>query len=404
MLKRITGYDYSPDLEEVEVIERKGIGHPDSVADIIAESFSNDYSKYYQKKYGKILNHWFDKVLISGGEAILRPGFGSIIKKPKVYLFGKITRVSNDDLNIEEFFKITVFRVMRDIFGIEDEIMPDIVVDTNSGVGAEHPISFYNTNVYDITKESDDLVSNDTIFCNGYYPYTKLEHYVCDLENYINSKSFKEKHYYTGFDVKVLAKRIKNNIDITVCIPFIAARTESWALYFELKKNIENDLYFFTKKFKWDSVNIHLNTKDREGKGFLTLYGSAFDKGDFGVVGRGNRYLGFITSCRGETQEAYSGKNPVIHSGKLFSIIAHRIARKISILDGGPVKVIICINNGSPIKEPESVFVFTKDKKISDQHIRGLLLNEFNNIHNITTHIINLNPVEEFVTKSILLS
>ena len=50
------------ELYDVEVVERKGIGHPDSLADILAESFSNDYSLYCLENFGTVLNYWFDKV------------------------------------------------------------------------------------------------------------------------------------------------------------------------------------------------------------------------------------------------------------------------------------------------------------------------------------------------------
>ena len=38
---------------EVELVERKGIGHPDSVSDGIAEAVSRELSKYYIKKLWK---------------------------------------------------------------------------------------------------------------------------------------------------------------------------------------------------------------------------------------------------------------------------------------------------------------------------------------------------------------
>ena len=52
---------------EVELVERKGIGHPDSVSDGIAEAVSRALSKYYLKEYGKILHHNTDQVEVVGG-------------------------------------------------------------------------------------------------------------------------------------------------------------------------------------------------------------------------------------------------------------------------------------------------------------------------------------------------
>ena len=40
---------------EFELVERKGVGHPDSIADGIAQKVSNELSKYYIKKFGRII-------------------------------------------------------------------------------------------------------------------------------------------------------------------------------------------------------------------------------------------------------------------------------------------------------------------------------------------------------------
>jgi len=406
-MKYRTFFDSNVDtnLHEVEIVERKGIGHPDSLSDIIAEYFSNVYSRYCLDKYDVVLNHWFDKILISGGEAILKPGNSKVIKKPKVYLFGKITSIQNGNIPIKELFTDVVFKVFNSIFSLTKESMPEIVIDVNSGIGAEHLPSFYK---YDpqsnVHVHEDVLRSNDTVFVVGYAPYSKLESYVCELENYINSKSFKEIHPYTGYDVKVLAQRIQNNLDVTICIPFIADRINSWSLYEDSKIQILSSLYKFTETFNWKSSKINLNTKDSKEKGFLTVYGTALDKGDFGVVGRGNRFPGFISANRGETQEAYHGKNPIIHSGKLLTVIAHRVARRIYNDTNIPTKVSICINNGSELKKPECIYIF-KDNQgqvIAAGLINRILQDEFDKMDILSEKIILSDPIEEFRSKNLL--
>ena len=114
----IYNINIDPSQEKIEVVERKGIGHPDSVADIIAESFSNKYSKYCLEHFGEVLNHWFDKVTISGGEAELSPGFLKVLKKPKIYLFGKVTHVINNNIPLDLMFKETVNDVFLKICGL----------------------------------------------------------------------------------------------------------------------------------------------------------------------------------------------------------------------------------------------------------------------------------------------
>ena len=44
--------------QEVEIVERKGIGHPDSISDGIAESVSRALCQVYMEKFdGKIMHH-----------------------------------------------------------------------------------------------------------------------------------------------------------------------------------------------------------------------------------------------------------------------------------------------------------------------------------------------------------
>ncbi|MEM7826325.1 MAG: methionine adenosyltransferase, partial [Candidatus Aenigmatarchaeota archaeon] len=45
---------------EIEIVERKGIGHPDTLADALAENLSVAYSNYTLQQFGLILHHNFD--------------------------------------------------------------------------------------------------------------------------------------------------------------------------------------------------------------------------------------------------------------------------------------------------------------------------------------------------------
>ena len=52
---------------DLEVVERKGLGHPDTVADGIADAISIDFSRYCLEKFNAVLHHNVDKVYIGGG-------------------------------------------------------------------------------------------------------------------------------------------------------------------------------------------------------------------------------------------------------------------------------------------------------------------------------------------------
>lgn len=73
----------------VEIVERKGVGHPDSLCDGIAERISLAYMRWCEDRLGKYLHHNFDKVQLVGGE--VRVGFGSayMIKPIRIQIAGR---------------------------------------------------------------------------------------------------------------------------------------------------------------------------------------------------------------------------------------------------------------------------------------------------------------------------
>ena len=71
----------APDQMPYDVAERKGIGHPDSLADLVADRFSKAYSTACLDAHGVILNHWVDKVTLVGAAARVSYG-GFTIDRP----------------------------------------------------------------------------------------------------------------------------------------------------------------------------------------------------------------------------------------------------------------------------------------------------------------------------------
>jgi S-adenosylmethionine synthetase len=47
-----------------EVVERKGIGHPDTICDAIAENISRAFSEYTLREWGVVLRHMLDKIAL----------------------------------------------------------------------------------------------------------------------------------------------------------------------------------------------------------------------------------------------------------------------------------------------------------------------------------------------------
>lgn len=97
----------------IEIVERKGLGHPDYVCDAVADRISTDLSKTYLEKAGTILHHNVDKSLLRAGET--EPKFnGGTVKQPMLFVIGD--RATN---------KIDGQRI--DVEGIAEKISQDMV-------------------------------------------------------------------------------------------------------------------------------------------------------------------------------------------------------------------------------------------------------------------------------------
>ena len=78
--------------DDVEVVEHKGVGHPDTMCDALAESFGVALARFYRERFGSLLHYNVDKALLSGGAA--RPAFGGgeVVAPIQVFLAGRATR------------------------------------------------------------------------------------------------------------------------------------------------------------------------------------------------------------------------------------------------------------------------------------------------------------------------
>lgn len=383
----------------VEIVERKGLGHPDTIADLVAEAFSNKYSKYCLEKFGIILNHWVDKATVAGAEATLDFGEAKINKPITVYLFGKVTAgIGKEKVPIGQIFRESVREIFLGIFR-DEAILNNVryVTNINATVGTDHPSSFYYPkSPLELRKLEMMQTANDTTYCCGYSNYTRVELLAIELENYVNSGEFKRKFPETGWDVKVLIVRIDKNLYITICVPFIARATPSPEYYRKKLNVIRKDIF---KKaisyYKSDNIKLSVNTKDRERFGYLTVFGSSLDKGDYGVVGRGNRQNGIISSNRGTSIEAPSGKNPVHHVGKLYHFISNGIAREIFKKHGFEADVYIATMSGEPLNQPTFVLInLPHGIEVTKGDLEEIVIFHLSHIKEYTDFVIALDPIK----------
>lgn len=346
-------------LEDVEIVERKGLGHPDTMADAIAERFSELYTAFSLAEFGAVAHHWVDKTMAIGGEARLRFGASHMVRPIRVLVVGKATRVVGGVvLPAEDLARraaADVFRVATPLLDMTTDVTVEI--DLNDAVGAGRSASWYRpAEAGRIDRESRPR-SNDTVMCTGYAPLSRLESLVLLLEQLLNSGDLRARWPALGSDVKVLARRVGATADVVCCVPNVArlvgSRREydaSIAAAYELVRDC------CAAAAPELAVRVALNTRDGE-EVYLTHSGTALDTGDVGVVGRGNKLNGLIPLRRAGNIEAPCGKNPTYHGGRIYSIAAQYAADLVWSRLGLSCSVHIVAANGDRIDQPSFVAV-----------------------------------------------
>jgi S-adenosylmethionine synthetase len=81
----------NPDSRAVEVVERKGLGHPDTICDALAEELGGALGRFDRDRFGAALHYNVDKALLWAGAA--RPAFGGggVLEPFEVFLAGRAT-------------------------------------------------------------------------------------------------------------------------------------------------------------------------------------------------------------------------------------------------------------------------------------------------------------------------
>jgi S-adenosylmethionine synthetase len=343
-----------PPLEEqrLEIVERKGLGHPDTICDAIMDRVSVELSKEYLKKFGEIMHHNADKSLLVAGEVETKFGGGKV-KQPMILIFGD--RATSE----VEGIKVPVEKIA--IRAAKKWIKENLrFVDPEEHVRYQVELKPGSAALTDIFKRAGNvLCANDTSAAVGYAPMSPTEQLVLKTERFLNSKKFKKEFPVVGEDVKVMAFRKNSEVFMTVGAAFVDRFVESEDDYFRKKDEVLEELENFIKEDNsFQDVSLKLNTLDIRGRGidgvYLTVLGTSADGADSGQVGRGNRPNGVIPLNRHVGSEAAAGKNPVSHVGKIYNILTHKIANEIytNVPDLKEVYVWLVSQIGKPIDEP----------------------------------------------------
>jgi S-adenosylmethionine synthetase len=338
--------------QRIEIVERKGLGHPDYICDAVMDQISIHLSKEYLEKAGAILHHNVDKSLLVAGES--EPKFGGgTVKQPMLFVFGDRATSEVDGIKIDVADIAT--KVAKQWFKQNMRF-----IDPEKHVKYQVELKPGSAGLVDIFKrEGKVLGANDTSAAVGYAPMTRTEKIVLKTERFLNSREFKQRFPESGEDIKVMGFRTNNTLNLTISMAFVDRYVYSEEDYFEKKaKILEETKRFVEANTDFEKVNIQLNTLDMRGRGiggvYLTVLGTSADSGDSGQVGRGNRVNGLISLNRPFCSEAAAGKNPVSHVGKIYNVLTYKIAQHVyeEVPEVEEVYIWLLSKIGSPIDQP----------------------------------------------------
>ncbi len=336
-----------------EIVERKGQGHPDTMCDGMMEAISVALSRAYLQEFDRVLHHNVDKGLLAAGAVERWFGGGRLVKPMQLVIGDRATfSWKGRHLDVGEIAREAAQGWLRKHLRFVD---PAQHLQCRVVLGAS------SAELTDIFVRPGALRgANDTSAAVGYYPLSPTEEAVLQLEHYLNSTGFKERFPDTGEDVKVMAIRRAREVEFTVAMPLLAGSVASEQDYFARKELIARDMRAFVgAMLGFERLQVRFNTLDRPGRGlggvYLSLFGTSAEDADSGQVGRGNRVNGLIAVGRPLGTEAVAGKNPVSHVGKIYNVLAHRIARTVFLQVYGLKEVYVYLVSriGAPIDQPQ---------------------------------------------------
>src|SRR3990170_5346166 len=194
-----------------EIVERKGIGHPDSVADGLAEAVSRSLSKMYTDRFGRILHHNTDQVEVVGGQSAPKFGGGVFLEPAYILLVCRATTVVNGE---RLPYRTTAIQAAHDYLATSCtnlNVDADVIMDCRIGQGSVDLRGLYDT---------QKQLANDTSFGVGFAPFSETETIVLETEQGING-ALKRDLKEVGQDIKVMGVRHGDSIRLTIAAALV---------------------------------------------------------------------------------------------------------------------------------------------------------------------------------------
>ncbi|PSP31398.1 S-adenosylmethionine synthetase [Halobacteriales archaeon QH_10_67_22] len=334
--------------EAVEVVERKGLGHPDSVCDGVAEAVSQALAREYVERFGRVLHYNTDETQLVAGNAAPAFGGGEVLEPIYILIVGRATKEYDGETFPAESIALKTAREYLDEHFPSLDVGTDVIVDVKLGEGSGDLQTVFG-------EEGAVPMANDTSYGVGHAPLTETEEIVYNTERHLVTE-YASEHPVVGQDIKVMGKREGDHVDVTVAVATIDYYLDGLEEYKDVIADVREYVRDVATAYTDREVTVHVNTADNydERSIYITTTGTSAEQGDDGSVGRGNRANGLITPNRPMSMEATSGKNPVNHIGKIYNLLSTEIAESVvADVDGiRQLQIRLLSQIGRPIDEP----------------------------------------------------
>lgn len=391
-----------------EIVERKGVGHPDTLSDHLAEALSRAYSRYTLARFGTILRHQFDKTTLMCGRSRVEFGGGEMLEPVRVLVNGRACeRLGSEPIPVRDILHEAVRSFFRErLPSLDSDRDLAIIYEVRHGLhtttggifgddkanAASIHYRFYPRSLADLP-EARFPMSNDTSLGCSFAPHSPLEKLVLAIEDQLLEEAGRALHPWLGSDIKTMAARSGDHLSIVVAAPILASAAQTADAYFHFRGVVEQfvrDLVEATMPdHRLEQLIVNSGDSLRERKLYLNLTGSSIESGDEGQVGRGNRMGGVIAPLRPFTMEGICGKNPLYHVGKVYSVAAFEIARRLA-LRGIESDIYLLNRMGEPLDRPFAAYVdLDNDGDVDSSVIEDEVTTVLSGLRSITEGILD---------------
>ncbi|MFB6359691.1 MAG: methionine adenosyltransferase [Halobacteriales archaeon] len=376
--------------QPVEIVERKGLGHPDTLCDGVAEAVSRALAQTYLDRIGSVLHYNTDETQLVAGRAAPAYGGGEVLEPIYLLIVGRATKTYEGQQIPVDAIALEAARDYLDEALPRLDLETDVIVDVKLGEGSGDLQTVFGEGGASVP------MANDTSFGVGHAPLTETERIVLEAERRLNSE-YAAEHPELGPDIKIMGKRERDQIDLTVAAAMIDAHVADLEDYRAKVDGVREFVADVAAEHTDREVEVYVNTADDydDGSIYLTVTGTSAEQGDDGSVGRGNRANGLITPNRSMSMEATSGKNPVNHIGKIYNLLSNEIAADVvKQIDGiRDLRIRLLSQIARPIDQPHvaDVHVVTADDvslSAIESDIRSIVDARLDDVSGITERVI----------------